>query len=129
MRYTLVYLAMLITFMVVDLLWLGVVAKSFYQQHIGHWLADQVNWPAAVLFYLLFLVGILLFVVQPFHSRSLITFIGYAFMFGVVTYAAYDLTNLATVKDWPVIITVVDMLWGGLLCSVVALVGRYVLLL
>ena len=106
------------------MLWLGLVARSFYQQSLGFILAPNTNWFAAGIFYLLFVAGILFFVVVPgLESGSLKITLLRAALFGLITYATYDLTNLATIKDWPLLITVVDMLWGTFLSISVSLVG------
>ncbi len=123
-KYFKLYLVSLAAFLAIDLFWLGLVARSFYQQQLGFIMAPSVNWFAAVLFYLLFLVGILFFVVVPgLESGSLKTTLLRAALFGLITYATYDLTNLATLKDWPVLLTVVDMLWGTFLSVSVSSVG------
>ena len=120
-RSLLVYAVTLGIFFAIDLVWLGVVAKNFYRQHIGHLLADQVNWPAAVLFYLLFIGGLVFFAVKPaLEAGSAARALGYGALFGLLTYATYDLTNQATMRDWPVLVTVVDLAWGTVLSATVA---------
>jgi len=117
----LVYLITVPIFFIVDLVWLGVVAKSFYQKHLGYLMRPQVNWTAAILFYLLFIIGIVIFAVKPaLEAQSGLRALAYGALFGFFTYATYDLTNLATVKDWPVIVTVIDLVWGTVLCGAVA---------
>jgi uncharacterized membrane protein len=113
MRYLKLYLVSLLAFLAIDMLWLGLVARSFYQQQLGFLMAPSVNWFAAAIFYLLFIVGILFFVVVPgLENGSLKATLLRATLFGLITYATYDLTNLATLKDWPVLLTVVDLIWG-----------------
>jgi uncharacterized membrane protein len=115
------YLATLVAFFAIDMVWLGLVAKAFYQKHIGFMLAPQVNWIAAIIFYLLFILGILVFVVLPgLKADSLKSTLLHAALFGLITYATYDLTNHATVKDWPPIVTVVDLIWGTVLSTAVS---------
>lgn len=122
--YLLTYLASLITFVIIDGIWLAFVAQNFYQKHIGHLLAPQVNFFSAVLFYLLFLVAIIVFCVSPaIEKNSLFTALTLGAFFGLITYATYDLTNWATLKDWPVIVVIVDMLWGAFIASLISLVG------
>jgi uncharacterized membrane protein len=117
----LVYLITVPIFFIVDLVWLGVVAKSFYQKHLGYLMRPQVNWTAAILFYLLFIIGIVIFAVKPaLEAQSGLRALAYGALFGFFTYATYDLTNLATVKDWPVIVTAIDLVWGTVLCGAVA---------
>jgi uncharacterized membrane protein len=114
-------------FFVIDLIWLGVLAKDFYQRRLGYLMRPQVNWAAAILFYLIFIVGIVIFAVKPaLEAQSPVRALVYGALFGFFTYATYDLTNLATVRDWPVIVTVVDLIWGTVLCGAVAW-GSYIL--
>ena len=116
------YFATLIVFFAIDMIWLGLVARGFYQQHLGFLMAPSPNWFAAIAFYLLFIVGILAFVVVPgLKEDSLQTTLLRAALFGLITYATYDLTNLATLKDWPILVTVVDMIWGTFLSVAVSL--------
>jgi len=123
----LVYLITVPIFFIIDLVWLGVVAKGFYQKHLGYLMRPQVNWAAAILFYLLFIIGIVLFAVRPaLELQSPMRALVYGALFGFFAYATYDLTNLATVRDWPVIVTVIDLIWGTVLCGAVAL-GSYVI--
>jgi uncharacterized membrane protein len=115
------YLIAIPVFFVLDILWLGVVARGFYQDQIGHLLRERVNWGAAAAFYLVFLAGVVVFVVLPAIERqSLQHALVYGALFGLVTYAAYDLTNLAVARDWPLAVTVVDMAWGAVLTATVS---------
>ncbi len=108
-------------FFLIDMLWLGVVAKSFYQSRLGH-LLGEVNWVAAIIFYLVFLVGLVFFAIYPgvLASSWKIALI-YGALFGFFTYATYDLTNLATLRAWPLSVTIVDMLWGTVLGALVSI--------
>jgi uncharacterized membrane protein len=121
-----IYLVTVPVFFLIDLFWLGVVAKDFYRQRLGYLMRPQVNWAAAISFYLLFIVGIVVFAIKPAleagsPTRSLV----YGALFGFFTYATYDLTNLATVRDWPLVVTVVDLAWGTALCALVAWAGYF----
>ena len=108
-----VYLVAVVVFFAVDLVWLGVIAKNFYQKQIGFLLSPQVNWVAAISFYLLYIAGMIFFVIAPALSRgSWQTALLTGAFFGFITYATYDLTNLATLKDWPLLVTIVDLAWG-----------------
>jgi uncharacterized membrane protein len=119
-----VYLVVLAAFFAIDMLWLGLVARRFYRKHLGFIMAARPNWVAAIIFYLLFVFGIVFFVVTPgLESGSLGTTLLRAALFGLITYATYDLTNLATLKDWPLIVTLVDIVWGVVLCVSISLVG------
>jgi uncharacterized membrane protein len=118
------YFATLVAFFAIDMVWLGFVARTFYRKHLGFLMAPKPNWLAAIIFYLLFIVGILVFVVVPgLDDDSLKTTLLRAALFGLITYATYDLTNLATLKDWPVLVTVVDLTWGVVLSVAVSCVG------
>ena len=122
--YLKLYFVTLIAFFAIDLVWLGLVARTFYSRYLGFLMAPKTNWLAALIFYLLFIVGILVFVVVPgLEENSLKTTLLRAALFGLITYATYDLTNLATIKDWPVLITVVDMAWGTVLSVAVSFIS------
>ena len=121
------YALTLPVFLTVDLLWLGVVARSFYQTHLGPIVSPTVNWPAAAVFYLVYVVGILVFAVVPGLAKdSLAVAAGWGALFGLFTYATYELTNLATLRDWPLRIVIVDTLWGVVLCALVASAGFFI---
>jgi len=118
--YLKLYFTTLGVFFAIDMLWLGFVARSFYQKHLGFLMAPTPNWTAAIVFYLLFVLGILFFVVVPgLQAGSLKTTLLRAALFGLITYATYDLTNLATLQDWPVFASLVDIAWGMVLCVLV----------
>ncbi len=122
--YLKVYVSALVGFLAIDMVWLAVVARGFYRRQLGFLLSDQPNWWAAIVFYLLFVAGLLVFAVFPgLQATSLRKAVLLGSYFGLVTYATYDLTNLATVKNWPWIVTVVDMAWGTALAATVACIG------
>ena len=115
--------------LVLDGIWLGLVARGFYRQHLGFLMADQVNWGAAVLFYGLYAIGLTVFVTMPsIDAGSVGTALWRGALFGLVAYATYDLTNQATLKGWPVIVTAVDLAWGVLLSAAVGAIATYVVL-
>jgi len=115
-------------FLTVDLLWLGVVARDLYRRHLGAFLADDVNWAAALVFYLLFIVGIFIFAVLPAAEReSSRHALVMGALFGFFTYATYELTNLATMDGWPLPIVFVDIAWGMTLTAVTSLTGFFFL--
>ncbi len=117
----LLYLATAIIFFAIDMLWLGVVAVAFYRTHLGYLLTPEVDWIAAIIFYLIFIAGLLLFAVYPaIEEGSLLRAALLGAAFGFVCYATYDLTNQATVRDWPLIVTLVDLAWGTVLGGMVA---------
>ena len=110
-----------------DMIWLGVAAKNFYAKQIGFLMNANVNWSAAILFYLLFLAGLVVFVIAPAVEKdSWAHALLLGALFGLITYATYDLTNLATLKDWPLVLTVVDLTWGTILAGSVS-VGTYLI--
>lgn len=118
------YAIALPVFFAIDLLWLGVVARGFYRAQIGSLLKREVNWTAAVVFYLIFIAGIVYFVLAPaVEKQSWRHALWAGAAFGFVTYATYDLTNLATMKDWPLAVTLVDLAWGTVLTASVATVS------
>jgi uncharacterized membrane protein len=126
------YLMTLAVFFVIDMVWLGFVAKDFYRKHLGSILSPKVNWAAALLFYLMFIAGLLIFVIRPALAQGEpLKALLLGALFGLISYATYDLSNLATLKDWPVVVTVVDLVWGttlgGLVSLAGALLGRWLL--
>jgi len=118
MDYLKMYIVALLIFLAIDFLWLGLIARTFYQNQIGHLMAERVNWVAAIVFYLLFVVGLVYFVLAPsLEAESILRAFLVGGFFGFIAYATYDLTNLATLKDWPVLVTIVDLFWGAFLGS------------
>jgi uncharacterized membrane protein len=128
MKFLIQYAIVLVVFFAVDLVWLGIIAKDLYAKYLGHLMAKSVNWPAAIIFYLIFILGLVVFVIQPTLTEgNLIKGLGMAALFGLVTYATYDLTNLATLRDWPIMITVIDLAWGTTLSTLVTLISVLIL--
>ena len=108
-----------------DLLWLGLIARPLYQQGIGHLMAERPSVPVAALFYAVYTLGLVVFAVAPQTAETRwAVVLGSAALFGLVAYATYDLTNLATLKGWPVGLTVIDMAWGSVLSVLSAAAGR-----
>lgn len=121
------YVIAFLVFLIVDAVWLGLVAPNFYKKHIGHLMAESPNFIAALVFYLLFIIGLVFFVIYPAVDRGELSYAIYAgLLFGFMTYATYDLTNLATLKDWPIIVTVVDLAWGSFLSAVISTVTYWI---
>lgn len=117
------YLIATCVFFGLDMLWLGVIAKNVYRQHMGHLLRESVHWPAAITFYLLFIGGVLYFSVFPaLRQESLRVAMLNGVLFGFFTYMTYELTSLAVIKDWPLPIVFIDTLWGMVLSGTVAVV-------
>jgi uncharacterized membrane protein len=120
-RFLIIYAVTLPIFFGIDLIWLGVVASTFYPRHLGHLLSGQVHWVPAILFYLVFIAGIVFLAVKPAAEarkagRALVN----GAVLGFVAYATYDLTNQATMRDWPLVVTVIDLVWGTVLTGSVA---------
>lgn len=121
------YLLTTLVFFAIDIVWLGVVAKGIYANYLGGFLAPNVNWTAAIIFYLLFIIGIFVFAIIPaVEKQSLWTAIMLGGLFGFFTYATYDLTNLATLKDWPLTIVFIDIAWGVVLTASVSAAGYHI---
>jgi len=121
------YAIALPVFFVIDMIWLGLVAKNFYKSQIGFLMKPDINWTAAIIFYLLFIVGLVLFVIMPAVEKgSWIYALLFGALFGLITYATYDLTNLATLKDWPLMVTIVDLAWGATLGALVSVITFFI---
>lgn len=128
MKFLTHYLITLVVFFAIDLVWLSLIAKKLYSQYLGYIMTPNVNWIAAILFYLLFIVGLLVFVIEPaLANPNLGQLIFRAALFGLVSYATYDLTNLATLKDWPINITIIDLIWGTSLSTLVSVVSVWLI--
>jgi len=111
-------------FFAMDMVWLGLVAKNFYAKQIGFLMKTDVNWTAAILFYLLYIAGLVVFVISPALEKNSWTHaVLFGALFGLIAYATYDLTNLATIKNWPLVVTVVDLIWGMVLSASVSTIG------
>jgi uncharacterized membrane protein len=121
----LAYVATSFVMVVIDLVWLGLIAKPLYQQGIGHLMAAEPKLTAGALFYLLYPVGLMVFAVIPGSSLAWGDTALKAALFGFFAYATYDLTNLATLKNWPISLALIDMAWGTAVSAVAALAGRW----
>lgn len=123
------YFIALPVFLGIDAIWLTFIAKNFYAKQIGYLMAKNPNLLAALIFYVIFIAGLVFFVITPALDRKMWTqaLLAGAF-FGLVTYATYDLTNLATVKDWPLIVTIVDLIWGMFVSAAVSVATYFIAL-
>lgn len=122
------YFSTLTIFLIVDLIWLGVIAKGVYHHYLGNFLSARTNWSAAFLFYALFIIGLMVFVIIPAVEKgSVVHALWHGALFGLIAYSTYELTNLATLKHWPVHIVVIDVAWGALLSAVICVAGFYVM--
>lgn len=132
MKLVYLYLLTLPVFFAIDMLWIGVLAKNFYRNSLGHLFREDINWAAALIFYFLYIIGILIFATLPaLEIQSLDRAVLLGALFGFFAYATYDLTNFATLKGWPLKVAVVDMIWGMVLTASVAaasyLIGRWIM--
>jgi uncharacterized membrane protein len=124
-RYVAGYLAAVLVMVALDMLWLGVVAKTMYQQAIGHLMAEAPKVLAAIVFYALYALGLVVFALAPQAEdagwgRTVYT----GALFGFFAYATYDLSNLATLRNWPIRLTLIDMAWGTALSATAAAAGK-----
>ncbi len=124
------YILVLAVFLVLDFTWLGLVAKRFYNNQLGFIMRKKPNWFAAIIFYMIFVFGLYMFVIEPALSKDSWTHaLLFGSIFGLVTYATYDLTNLATLKDWPIKITIIDLIWGTALSALTSSIGYFLIAL
>ncbi len=132
MKVIYLYFLTIPVFFGIDMIWLGFVAKGFYRKNLGQLLRSDVNWSAALVFYLLYIGGILIFATMPaLEKNSLYQAVVFGGLFGFFAYATYDLTNLATLKGWRLNVVIVDIIWGIVLTASVAaasfLIGRWLM--
>ena len=130
-KYLILIALTFVVFLVFDLVWLIKISPRFYKKNLGHLMAEKVNYAPAIIFYLIFIVGITLFVIGPAYvggldwSYALI----YGAVFGLVTYSTYDLTNFATLKKWPLNVTLADIAWGSFLSTATSISVYYLAVL
>lgn len=117
------------TFIVLDGIWLTVVARNFYAEQLGYLMAATPNLAAAGIFYLIYIFSLIILVLQPaLKARSVRQAVLQGALFGLCAYATYDLTNLATIRDWPLLVTVIDLIWGTVLTSSVTGISYLILM-
>lgn len=127
MTFLKLYLVSLTVFFIIDLFWLGVIAKDLYKEQIGFLLSNEVRWVPAILFYCLYVAGLAFFAILPaFHTGNWMSALLYGGFFGLVCYATYDLTNLATLKGWPTKIVVYDLLWGAFISGITSCIAFWI---
>ena len=127
LRILISYIVTILVFFALDMAWLGLIAKDLYQKYLGPLLSEKVNWLAAIAFYLIFIVGIFIFVIYPsVEKQSVQRAMILGAVFGFITYATYDLTNYATLKGFPLTIVFIDLVWGAVITSLVSLAGYYI---
>ena len=120
------FAAIVVTMMILDVIWIGGIARPLYNRGIGHLMAEQPNWIAAIAFYLLFAIGVMAFVVLPRASGDWRMAAAWGAAFGFMTYMTYDLTNMATLRDWPLALSFIDVAWGCVATGLAATVGKLV---
>jgi uncharacterized membrane protein len=126
MQYVVAYAASAVVFLGLDLVWLGLIARSFYARQLGDLLRDSPSLSVAALFYALYVGGIVLFAISPaLQSQSWRTALVLGLLLGLLAYGTYDMTNLATLRRWPVALALVDMTWGSLLTGLAATAGYW----
>lgn len=126
MQFFIAYISGLIAFLFIDFIWLKYIALSFYREQIGHLMLDKPNLGIALLFYLFYVVGVVVLAVNPaLEKGQWTTAVLYGGLLGFVAYGTYDITNLATLKTWPPIVAVVDMIWGTVLTASVAVIAYF----
>ncbi len=117
-----------ITFLIIDGAWLALIAKNFYARHLGYLMAKTPNLAAAGIFYVIYIITLVILIIAPaLQKGSLSAAILTGALFGFCAYATYDLTNLATIKDWPLIITIVDLIWGTFVTAAVSGIAYLIL--
>ena len=126
-RSLIAYLSTLVVFAALDFVWLGFIARDLYRNGIGHLMLDTPNWTAAVAFYLIYIAGVVFFAVVPaLEAGSWTRATIHAALFGFFCYATYDLTNLATLKGWPVAIVIADLAWGAFVSAAAATASFFI---
>lgn len=124
LRYVGVYLIVFITMLVLDVVWLRGIATAWYQQGLGHLMAPRPDLFAAGIFYLMYPLGLVIFAVLPNEDSSLLKATAMGALFGLFAYATYDLSNLATLRDWPLNVSLMDMAWGTFASGMSVAAGR-----
>ena len=122
------FLIIMGVFLALDLVWLTVIARKLYKKYLGFIMSDKPKMIAAFIFYVIFVIGILVFVVNPeLKEQSILYALGFGALFGFITYATYDLTNLATLRDWPVTITIIDLVWGTSVSALTSTISYWII--
>lgn len=128
--YITAYIAAIIFFLVIDMLWLGGVAKKIYGRQLGKLMTRNIRWGAAGVFYALYILGVVIFAIRPaIDAQSLMTALTLGALYGFFCYMTYDLTNLATLKDWPEKLIWIDIPWGTALTGAAAVFGTWIALM
>ena len=127
MTYLIAYISTTLIFLAIDSIWLGLVASNFYKEQLGHLMLENPKLHIAAIFYIFYTIGIVLFAVKPaLDAQNFLLALGYGALFGFLAYGTYDFTNMATLKDWPTKVSVIDILWGTSLTSATAIAGYFI---
>lgn len=127
MKYIYLYILTFVVFLAIDFIWLNFIAKNLYATRIGHLLAEKPNLVPALIFYLIFVVGVIIFAIIPgYETKNILKTILLGALFGLLTYSTYDFTNLATLKNWPISVTIIDLIWGTSISTVTSVAGYYI---
>lgn len=127
MKFLVAYLTVAVVFLVIDYIWLGFIMKDYFQTQLAHLMADEVKMGIAALFYLIFAAGVVLFCVYPaLETGSIVKAALLGGALGFLAYGTYDVTNMATLRDWPVMMSVIDVSWGTGLTALCAAAGYWV---
>lgn len=125
-NFAIAYLSSALVFFAIDFVWLSTATRFLYKPQMGALLADGPNLPVAAAFYLVYLIGVTVFAILPAaNANSWLMALGLGALLGLVAYGTYDFTNLATIRDWPVLVTIVDLAWGTLLTALAATAGFF----
>ena len=126
MKTLLTYIISTVIFFAIDMVWIGFIARNFYKEKLGFIISPNVNWAAAIIFYLIYIGGILFFAVLPsLKDANWQTALLNGAVLGLVCYATYDLTNMATIDKWPLVVVVADIIWGIVLTGSVSLLTYF----
>lgn len=127
MKYLYLYILTFIVFLVIDFIWLKFVASNLYSSKIGHLMATNAKLLPALIFYLVYVVGVVVLIILPgYEAKNIWKAILFGALFGMISYSTYDLTNLATLKDWPLSLSIIDIAWGTFVTAITSLSGYYI---
>jgi uncharacterized membrane protein len=124
MQFGIAYLASTAVFLILDGIWLSATTSTFYRPQLGDLLSEKPSLAVAAVFYLVYVVGVVVFAVMPaYAAKSWLMALGLGALLGLVAYGTYDVTNLATIKGWPVMVSVVDLAWGVVVTASASVAG------
>jgi len=119
-----VYICTFLVFIVIDLIWLGFIARSFYRKQLSNLIAGKVKWIPALVFYFIYIIGVLLLVIVPAFDKASPSYaVLKGALLGFVSYSTYDLSNMATLKNWSIKVVFADIIWGTILTATVSLIS------